>query len=209
MKISKKLLSALALGTIALTITSCDASRNSDVPQGNLKLESTYATNGKQKVSYNEIYNQLRNRGYGTMIDEIKHQLFAKETAQVKYEGEAKEDIDKMILAAVYGTDSPETFEKMEEKDVKSAVMRFVDTQYSTKGVVYTDAEVELLLSTKVEEINGEKEFVCSWPESLIEEYKYTIATIDYAQKYLESICNKEKIKDEDGKDVENEYYID
>ena len=209
MKISKKLLSALALGTIALTITSCDASRNSDVPQGNLKLESTYATNGKQKVSYNEIYNQLRNRGYGTMIDEIKHQLFAKETAQVKYEGEAKEDIDKMILAAVYGTDSPETFEKMEEKDVKSAVMRFVDTQYSTKGVVYNDAEVELLLSTKVEEINGEKEFVCSWPESLIEEYKYTIATIDYAQKYLESICNKEKIKDEDGKDVENEYYID
>ena len=209
MKITKKLLSALALGTIALTITSCDAKRNSDVPQGNLNLQSVYATNGTQNVSYNEVYNQLRNRGYGTMIDEIKHQLFAKETEQVKYEGEVKEDIDKMILAAVFGTDSPETFEKMEEKDVKSAVMRFVDNQYSIKGVTYTDAEVELILSTKVEEIDGEKEFVCNWPSSLIEDYKYTIATIQFAEKYVESICNKEKIKDQNGKDVENQYYID
>ena len=213
MKISKKLLSCLSAAALIFTLASCDASRNTQTPTGNLNLKAVYAQNGAgQKVTYNEIYNQLRNKGYSTMLDEIKHQLFAEETKAVNYatNAEIKEEVDEIILTAIYGTDDAEKFSKIKTEDLEKSVQKFIDNQFTSKGIQYTQDEVDKLLNvTAYENAQGEFEFdEFNWPSKLVEQYMYSMAIIDYAKQYLNEICDLEEVKNIDGVYVDNEYFI-
>lgn len=214
MKMSKKILSCLSATALVFTLASCDANRNTQTPTGSLNLNAVYAQNGAgQKVTYNEIYNQLRNKGYATMLDEIKHQLFAAETNKVNYATNAKikEEIDEIILTSIYGTDDAEKFAAIKYEDIEKSVTKFVDNQFTSKGIIYTQDEIDKLLNvTSTKNAQGEYEFsTFNWPEKIVEQYKYSMAIVDYAKEYLNSICDLEEIKDIDGNYVENANYID
>lgn len=206
-KYLKRILSAVVASLTVVALTSCDASRNTKTPTGSLDLSKTYASLSEsgQTVSYNEIYNLFRNKGYSNVLSEIKMQLFQKEMAAVDYSNpEDKEKIDEMIISAIYGVTTVEDYEDLEQDDKETSVQKFIDSKLSTSGIDYSNVELAKFIPTV-----SDDEFVCDWDSRLIEEYRYTVAIVNYAKEYLKTIINKETIIDVDGKEVDNTYYID
>lgn len=214
-KYLKKILTVASAALLGVTIASCDANRNATKPTGSLKLSDTYASLATgEKVSYNEMYNLLRNKGYSTFETELKKQLFATEIAAMDYKNDSElaENIDERILSAIYSVTDAEDYKELKAEDIEKKLQQFVDNQLTSTGIDYSSKIDRLRVSVKEETINGRKEYTFNsfnWPEELINNYVYTYATIQHAKDYLDTIKDKEFIKDDNDMDVENQYYLD
>ena len=116
----KRILGLTSLSLIGVTLTSCDASRNTKTPTGDLNLSQTYAsvTNGDKtySVSYEEIYNRYRSNGYSTVLAELKKKVLSKEMSEATYKNNMKRYNDA-IVSAIFGTSTISTFTSLHETD--------------------------------------------------------------------------------------------
>lgn len=209
MKYSKRILSLLGLAVIVGTLTSCDVNRNTKTPTGNLNLDAKYAQlsdNNKISVSVNEMYNQFRSNGYSTVLTKIKEKLFESEIKNIKYD-DYKEEIDEYLLSQIYSVSTVEDFNDLEEDEIDICIQKFIDNQLSTYGIDLSSIEKSAFKPT----YNKDEDILkYSWGkyEDMYSSYKYTLAIIDYAKDYLESIRTYKTLYDVNGEEVENDYYL-
>ncbi len=204
-KYFKGILSVLTASAVILTIASCDAARNTKRPTGSLDLNKTYASlQSGESVSYNEMYNLFRNKGYSKVLSNIKKDLFKEEIAKINY-NDYREEFNEYIFSAIYSVSTIDDYLEIDEEERQTMVDKYVDTQYISNGIdLY--AKKSSLMPNVTENSSMEDDF--QWPTEITEEYKYVLATIEYSRQYLNSIKDKETII-EDGDEVDNSYFID
>lgn len=219
----KRILGLTSLSLIGVTLTSCDASRNTKTPTGDLNLSQTYAsvTNGDKtySVSYEEIYNRYRSNGYSTVLAELKKKVLSKEMSEATYKNNMKRYNDA-IVSAIFGTSTISTFTSLHEtddEDYEEKIDTFITNQANDNGEDYSSLKTPLknlyqkLKTTEhtdfdfdINELLGQ-----SWPESLIDQYKYNVACYNLSLAYVKKFADSEKVWDyESEKMVTNSNYV-
>jgi hypothetical protein len=200
----KKATLAIALFFVVLTLSSCGKKTSSY--EG--ITDDVYAKSGEHTITNKELYDLLKYQKQGftftssNNLDELKEELiFSPWTAKVTFtkKGDAlkdakeeelnvyEKDVKEIVDKAVYGTSDKEEIEKLSDKAIKTAKIKFLDS-FVSKGIVTDNIYDEKILDT----------------------YKLTLAKKDYARELLKISVQEEFIKDKKGKDTdeENEDYI-
>lgn len=215
MKKSRRIVSVLAAAVLVTTLASCDANRNTKMPSGDLKLDSNYASLATgQSVSVKEMYNLFRKEGYSKVLTQIKKAVYSKEIAAInnsefKTDSELKKDFDSYMLSNIYGVSEIEDYEDLKDEDKKKSIQKFIDNQLSNNGIDYSSVYAnnpEIFIPT----VDAEGNLVSNWANNadLVDLYKYTVATVNYAKEYLNKIKDYEYLYDVDGQKQENSYYL-
>ena len=92
--IKKSAFGVLSLSAMLLALASCDASRNTNTPTGNINLNQTYASvntsSSNLSVTYEEVYNKFRSLGYSQVLEQLKKSVVKTEMAAATYEANYK-----------------------------------------------------------------------------------------------------------------------
>lgn len=219
----KRIISLSSLALIGVTLTSCDSSRNTKTPTGDLNLSQTYASitnNGKTySVSYEEIYNRYRTNGYSTVLAELKKKVLSKEMSEATYQNNMKRYNDA-IISAIFGSSSISTYTSLHETDdetYEEKVDTWITNQANDNGEDYSSLRTPLinlykkLKTTKYDDFDFDiSEYLGqAWPESLLDQYKYSVACYNLSLAYVKKFADSEKIWDyENEKMITNSNYI-
>ncbi len=222
-KTYKRIIGLTSLSLIALTLASCDSKRNTKTPTGTLDLSKTYASvqNGDKTYSltYEEMYNRYRTNGYSTMLAELKKKVLSKEMSEATYASNKKRYNDA-IISAIFGSSSISTFTSLHETDdetYEEKIDSFITNQLSDNGYDYSNLKTPLkslyakLKTSDKDDFDFDiSEYLGqSWPETLIDQYKYNVACYNLSLKYVKQFADSEKIYDyENEKMITNSNYI-
>ena len=224
-KTYKRIIGLTSIALLSVSLASCgDAKRNTSTPTGSLDLSKTYAqvTNDDKtySVSYEEIYNRYRSNGYSTVLSELKKKVLSKEMEEATYE-KNKKRYNESIISAIFGSSSISTFKDLHEtddEDYEDKIDSFITDQANDNGEDYSSLKTPLknlyqkLKTTDhtdfdfdISELLGQ-----SWPESLLDQYKYSVACYNLSLSYVKQFADSEKIWDyENEKMITNSNYID
>lgn len=204
---TKNVLLASSLALLGVTLASCAKNdvRNTEIPYESISSTKVVAKVGDISITEKELYNKLRYSSGTTVFNKaLDNLLYGEALKEVKYEGQAKIDIDEEIATAVYGTNELTKLKLMKKDDLELSRKKFVD-KMAQQGLVLTEDELVFdEITKKTENVSFSK-----LSEDTINHYKYTQAKKVAGKKYIESVADKEYIEKEDGKNQKNQYYID
>jgi len=220
--IKKSAFGVLSLSAMLLALASCDASRNTNTPTGNINLNQTYASvntsSSNLSVTYEEVYNKFRSLGYSQVLEQLKKSVVKTEMAAATYEANYKLYNTK-FLNAIYGTSDFSSFENLldsEKETLEDTVDSFKRTEANSYGVEFTDGEIsalKALISTFATYKADDLETALPFPDTviakLVNQYSYSVALTNYSLKYVETNYDKKYVYSyDDKKEVTNNYRI-
>lgn len=211
MKKCNKLLFLCSAGLLALSVASCTktVARNTSVPLSNLDTSAIIAKSGDFSITNDFYYTRLRYKGYSTVLNEIKKDLYTEEYAFVKSQidltdnevTEYEQDLFDSYASDIYGSSSVSTLKDLEEKDRDVMIQKYIDSS-SNKGIFVTK---ENCLNYSFVDEKIKFGYI---PQEVIDEKLLTLAMNKAAKDALEKIVDEEKITDDDNKLVANSNYI-
>ncbi len=214
----KKVFGITALSLLAVSLASCEAGRNQNVPltSSTIDFKSNYASvsnNGSDySVTYEQVYNKFRSNGYGTVLSQMKKAIVSKEMKEATYEKNVKA-YNEAIIAAIFGTSSIDTFKNLHEyeiEDYEEKVDDFITSEYDSYGYVLDQYASQFKALIKELATKDDFNYSISWPSELIEQNRYGVALLNLSRTYLENVVDKEKTYSySEKKNVTNSYYID
>ena len=206
----KKFISKISLLLLVLfvgiSLTACENETtienfNKQVATGDLSSETQYASLGNLKLTEKALYNEMRVNGFEYLLDEMINKLVPTTDYSV---ANNREELEKIVQENCYGTSDEKALSEMNTATKSKAEKQFADSMYLL-GVNIKDnaGNIDIFAEECLEHfiLNlAQKEFVRSL---------FTSSTSKY---YWENEFQKDKdgnvIKDENGKDVKNPYYI-
>lgn len=203
--IIKSLLVLLVL-FVGISLVSCQEEQTTDtynknVSYGELSDSTVYATLDELTLSEKALYNELRVNGYDYLFDEMIKTLVNPTTLNLNHEDEdTQKALIKLINEDCYGTDDEEEINRMSSSTKNTNELKYIDQMY----------------------LAGVKDLTQSnlYTENNLKHYLQELAQIEYARKALTSPTSKyywgskyqtennEALKDSEGKDLKNPYYI-
>ena len=201
----KSLLVLLVL-FVGISLVSCQEEQTTDtynknVSYGELSDSTVYATLDELTLSEKALYNELRVNGYDYLFDEMIKTLVNPTTLNLNHEDEdTQKALIKLINEDCYGTDDEEEINRMSSSTKNTNELKYIDQMY----------------------LAGVKDLTQSnlYTENNLKHYLQELAQIEYARKALTSPTSKyywgskyqtennEALKDSEGKDLKNPYYI-
>ena len=198
--ITKALLLLLVL-FVGISLTACSEEEtdtyNKNVSYGNIS-NNVYAKIGDLTITEKQLYDELRVSGYDYLFDEIINILIADEKAKLNITTNRQELID-LINNDCYGTSDTAEIERLTSTTKKASELKYID-QMSMANVkiaqddLYND-EILTYYLTKLAQRNYAKNLITS------ESSKYY-----WGNEFQTE--NNETLKDENGKELSNPYYI-
>lgn len=212
MRKHNKLFLLCSAGLLALSVASCKKKevRNTFVPYGNLNMSAVVATNGDYKLENNLYYSRLRNKGYNTVLNQIKKSLFAEEYEYVKKQinlsdsvvTDEEQDLFDSYSSSIFGSSTVSTIKELDEETLELSIQKYIDSA-NLKGITIKKEEILEKYSTE-----GEKIAFKYIPQEVIDEECISLAQNKATKDALDKIVDDEKITDEDGKQIVNTNYI-
>lgn len=206
----KRLFLVVSAFLFAITLASCgDENRNTSTPMGKISSSNVVATAGEYTLYEDVFYNQLRNQGYNTVLNNIKLNLFAEEVNQVKAlldftdttdVNEYERQLFDSFSSSIYGTTSVEEIKNLKEEDLNKHINQFIDS-CNNEGIAIT--RDECLNFVEVDE----KIVFKNVPAAIQDKYITSLAINLAAKKELAEIIDDETIT-KDEKEVDNPHFI-
>lgn len=215
-KFKKIFLMSIAL-LFVVTLASCKGKevRNTSVPMGSLDTSTAIAASGSYTIQNGLYYTRLRATNYTLVENKIKEKLFAKEMdlvkSQINLSNSIVTDEEEALFDAyatdIYGTATAKSIKSLTDDEKETAIQKYIDS-CSNKGIFITKADCDET-NYSFELRNGVEKIVFkSIPEEIIQSKLLTLAINEATKTELEELVLKEKIEDEDGKQVNNSQYI-
>lgn len=198
--ITKALLLLLVL-FVGISLTACNEETtdtfNKNVSYGNIS-DNVYAKIGDLTITEKQLYDELRVSGYDHLFDEFINVLIADEKAKLNITTNRQELID-LINEDCYDTSDAAEIERLTSATKKSSELKYIDKMFMsnikiTQDDLYND-EILTYYLTKLAQRN----------------YAKNLLTDKSSKYYWENEFqteNNETLKDENGKELSNPYYI-
>ena len=192
---------------VGISLIACDdkttnENLNKKVAYGDLNSEVAYASMGELKLTEKTLYDELRVNGYDYLLDEMINKLVPTDGYSLE-DQETYDALVKIVKEQCYGTSDEKKLAEMNTATKTKAEKQFADSMYLLGVDIVENGNINIFHEDCL------KHFVKNLAQK---EFVRSLLTTTTSKYYYKNEFQKDKdgnvIKDENGKDVKNPYYI-